>query len=626
MKIIRSVIAAIAALSFVTAGFAQNYPSPTYKDVTIGGNLNLPSKSAGNVFAAPSGSAGAPTFRSIVGQDLPLSQIRSGAVSLGSTDNALSLYSNNTAKWLLGTSGTFYPAIDNTYTLGAPGFAASIGYINTLEAGTVRGTSAGAGPLAFQGSSVTANSPFIAPSVSNVTTANNWLQTYAYGTGVIAGLNSASNSVGLSGASRASDFNPAASASVAPIGVAGWAFADGIGGVAPPSAVWGGYFEARNYPTSPAYLHGTEIEATNLSGTVSPTLTPYAPIVPKLTSGIWLASGGSVSTAFPQPIPSQSLNATGSISGTTLTITAFTGDAVIAPGLVVVGTGVTAGTRITALGTGTGGNGTYIVNNSQTVTSRPLTFQSTGALDASVGMAVVNNGAKFKTGLLFSNTSIAGTDGLDGTGTYGNAIAMSRGQTVTWQNSSGITQTVSSAVTAAGRNQALLFTNEGLSLINNSGAPQFTVATGDTYVNGFVAGAGPSGTSPNLQAQGTDANISVVLTPKGSGSVVANGASMATNRNFINFSSPPTLSTCGTGGAVDALSSNSAGLITMGNAATCTVTFANAYANGAICTLSPSASIPAVGWQIFTGSPSGFIITLSGVATGQKFSYTCFGK
>lgn len=59
---------------------------------------------------------------------------------------------------------------------------------------------------------------------------------------------------------------------------------------------------------------------------------------------------------------------TGAISTTTLTVTNFvTGDTPLAVGTVVTATGVTPGTTITALGTGTGGNGTYTVNNSQTV-------------------------------------------------------------------------------------------------------------------------------------------------------------------------------------------------------------------------------------------------------------------
>ena len=62
---------------------------------------------------------------------------------------------------------------------------------------------------------------------------------------------------------------------------------------------------------------------------------------------------------------------TGSISTTTLTVTAVSAG-ILAVGSVVAGTGVTSGTYITALGTGTGGAGTYTVNHSQSVSSEAL--------------------------------------------------------------------------------------------------------------------------------------------------------------------------------------------------------------------------------------------------------------
>ena len=64
---------------------------------------------------------------------------------------------------------------------------------------------------------------------------------------------------------------------------------------------------------------------------------------------------------------------TGSISGTTLTVTAVASGTIYV-GMTVTGSGVSANTRITALGTGTGGVGTYTVNNSQTVSSATLTL------------------------------------------------------------------------------------------------------------------------------------------------------------------------------------------------------------------------------------------------------------
>lgn len=78
---------------------------------------------------------------------------------------------------------------------------------------------------------------------------------------------------------------------------------------------------------------------------------------------------------------------TGSISGTTLTVTAVSSGQV-ALGQVLTGTGITTGTTVTANGTGNGGPGTYTVSATQTVSSTSITgtnswclFQMTGNLN-----------------------------------------------------------------------------------------------------------------------------------------------------------------------------------------------------------------------------------------------------
>lgn len=71
--------------------------------------------------------------------------------------------------------------------------------------------------------------------------------------------------------------------------------------------------------------------------------------------------------------PSGTFAATGSISGTTLTVT-VAGSSPIAVGAGVTGAGVTAGTFVSALGSGTGGAGTYTISPTQTVGSESLTF------------------------------------------------------------------------------------------------------------------------------------------------------------------------------------------------------------------------------------------------------------
>ena len=85
---------------------------------------------------------------------------------------------------------------------------------------------------------------------------------------------------------------------------------------------------------------------------------------------IWWTTNSALVTLATFPIDQAIF--TGSISGTTMTVSAVT-SGTIKVGSDVTGTGVTNPTYITALGTGTGGTGTYIVSPSQTVASTTLT-------------------------------------------------------------------------------------------------------------------------------------------------------------------------------------------------------------------------------------------------------------
>jgi hypothetical protein len=87
----------------------------------------------------------------------------------------------------------------------------------------------------------------------------------------------------------------------------------------------------------------------------------WVPLTKAALSGVQTVEGGAVAASV-----------TGSISGTTLTVTAVT-SGTLSVGQSISGSGMTAGTRITALGTGTGGTGTYTVNNSQTFASGAIT-------------------------------------------------------------------------------------------------------------------------------------------------------------------------------------------------------------------------------------------------------------
>jgi hypothetical protein len=83
-------------------------------------------------------------------------------------------------------------------------------------------------------------------------------------------------------------------------------------------------------------------------------------------------SDGSVSAGDAGSTPGDGAAFTAAIAGTTMTVSAVA-SGTLRVGQPVYGTGVTEGTVITALGTGTGGTGTYTVSASQTVSSGDLT-------------------------------------------------------------------------------------------------------------------------------------------------------------------------------------------------------------------------------------------------------------
>lgn len=76
---------------------------------------------------------------------------------------------------------------------------------------------------------------------------------------------------------------------------------------------------------------------------------------------------------------------TASIAGTTMTVSAVTSGNVAVGEMVTGSSFLPAGTFITALGTGTGGIGTYTINNSLTLTSRSLIMASSVAVTGGTG-------------------------------------------------------------------------------------------------------------------------------------------------------------------------------------------------------------------------------------------------
>lgn len=97
---------------------------------------------------------------------------------------------------------------------------------------------------------------------------------------------------------------------------------------------------------------------------------------------------GSAQTAMGTGLRPNTSTFTGSVSGTTLTVTALLTGSPIVLGMYVDGSSVTDGTFITAFGTGTGGTGTYTINQSVTASSTTMIGNTNAPFDNPSPMSV----------------------------------------------------------------------------------------------------------------------------------------------------------------------------------------------------------------------------------------------
>lgn len=169
---------------------------------------------------------------------------------------------------------------------------------------------------------------------------------------------------------------------------------------------------------------------------------------------------------------------TGSISGTTLTVTVV-GTGVVRVGYVISGTGITAGTTITALGTGTGGTGTYTVSVSQTVASTTITgttydssfgVNATDAIKVPVGSTAQRpNGSD---GLIRANSTLNKFEGyINGEwGAIGGGATGGGADEVFVQNSMTVTTSYSIPVGKSASSVGTITLNSGVTVTVPSGS------------------------------------------------------------------------------------------------------------------------------------------------------------
>jgi hypothetical protein len=202
----------------------------------------------------------------------------------------------------------------------------------------------------------------------------------------------------------------------------------------------------------------------------------------------------------------------GSISGTTLTVTLMK-SGTIAAGQQLFGLGISDRTVITALGTGTGGTGTYVLNISQTIaTPQPLSSATVGAIVTGSISGTTLTVTAVTSGTLYPGQTVQGTGVTAGTiiTALGGSAAISFsittagtgyavGDTITVNGGVYTAQATYTVATIGGSGAVT-----GLTLVSNGnytiqpGTPSTTITSGNgtglTLTLTFGTGAGGAGT------------------------------------------------------------------------------------------------------------------------------------
>ena len=243
--------------------------------------------------------------------------------------------------------------------------------------------------------------------------------------------------------------------------------------------------------------------------------------------------------------PSSSAFFTGSISGTTLTVTEIK-NGLIAVGQSLFGPGITAETVITALGTGSGGIGTYTINNSQTIPSESMNSASSAAImTASIS------------GTTLTVTSITGTlypgQTIQGSTVAANTIITSLGSTVVLGESiatAGTNYAVNDTVTVLGGVYGVTPATYIVTAIGGSGA----VSTLTRTNNGSYTSAPSNAASTSSSGNGTGLTLNLTFgTGAGStGTYEISTSQTVTSRTMyaLNFSKLPSSDGAFNGGDV----------------------------------------------------------------------------
>lgn len=171
----------------------------------------------------------------------------------------------------------------------------------------------------------------------------------------------------------------------------------------------------------------------------------------------------------------------------------------------------------------------------------------------------------------------------------------------------------------------------GYSQMNAATQVQFYTAANNTTTTGTsrmsIGSTGVVSILSNVASTTTSTGSLVVTGGVGVSGAVYGGSTVSAATAHITTAAVPSTSNCGTGATVTTGSSNNGGQFTIGSGATaCKLTFANAYANTAFCTVTPTAAPAAIGNVPYVSASSNTDFTVSGGTASTTYNYTCFGN
>ena len=223
----------------------------------------------------------------------------------------------------------------------------------------------------------------------------------------------------------------------------------------------------------------------------------------------------------------------GSISGTTLTVV-LVKSGTIAVGQSLFGLGLSAETVITALGTGTGGTGTYVVNISQTETAEIMNSAAVAAtLTSSISGNILTVTAI--TGTLYPGQTIQGAGVTAGTiiTTLGSGTVLS--QTIA---TAGTGYAVNDTVTVLGGIYGTTPATYTVTSVTAGAVTGLTLTNAGTYTS---VPANPASTSSNGNGTGLTLTLTTGTGTGGTGTyVLSNSQTVASETMYaLNFSVMP---------------------------------------------------------------------------------------